>query len=87
MIVYLTVAPKKFETRLSNCEHMLLKKKRKKEKKRGEVQKKKRRDDSTLHRVALMFDHKILTVLSTIGGLGAAKGADTHTHTLSQVRG
>lgn len=39
-----------------------------------------------LHLMALMSDHKILTVLSTVGGRGAA-GKQTHIHTLSKVRG
>lgn len=39
-----------------------------------------------LHLMALMSDHKILTVLSTVGGRGAA-GKQTHIHTLGKVRG
>lgn len=77
---------KKFETRWSNCKHMLLKRRRRRRRREGRHTKK-RRDGSTLHLVALMFDHKILTVLSTIGGLGAAKGADVHTHTHSARSG
>lgn len=53
---------------LTKCKHMLQK------------EKKKKPPIFTLQLMALMFDHKILTVLSTIGGCGAA-GKLTYTHT------
>lgn len=55
---------------LTKCKH-LLEKVKKKEKKQNVF---------TLHLMALMFDHKILTVLSNVGGCGAAREADIRTH-------